>query len=304
MIIETTALTKQYKGQGGFKDISLSVKEGEVFGFLGRNGAGKSTFVRTLLGLLHVESGKGSLLGQPIGHIETRKQIGYLPELFQFHLWLTGYELLFHHGLLYKMDKSVIRERIPKVMETVGLTGHENKRIKNYSKGMKQRIGLAVTLLSDPKLLFFDEPTSALDPLGRKNVRDIILQLKKEGKTIFLNTHLLNEVEMVADRIAIIDKGHLIKTGVIEELSQSGVLCEIGNMNESLAAALRKYDPALELNLIETGLNRIELSHIEDKLLPNIAKTIIDHKGALYSMKRKESILEDLFIKTVEGEDI
>ncbi len=185
MIIQAHKLTKQYNGQGGFKNISLSVEEGEIFGFLGRNGAGKSTFVRTLLGLLHVESGEGTLLNQPIGHIETRKQIGYLPELFQFHLWLTGYELLFNHGLLYKMKKTDIKKRIPEVLEIVGLTGQENKRIKDYSKGMKQRIGLAITLLSDPKLLFFDEPTSALDPLGRKRVREIILQLKEDGKTVF-----------------------------------------------------------------------------------------------------------------------
>ncbi|WP_297421971.1 ABC transporter ATP-binding protein [Clostridium sp.] len=223
-MIETSHLTKQFNGKGGFKDISLSIKEGEVFSFLGKNGAGKSTFIKTLLGLLKLTDGKAEVLGKPIGDVDARKKIGYLPELFQYHSWLTGYELLTFHGKLYKMSSLEIKKRIPEVLQIVGLSGHENKKIKEYSKGMQQRIGLGCAIISDPLLLFLDEPTSALDPVGRKQVRDIILNLKKQGKTIFLNTHLLSEVELISDRIAILDKGKIQKIGTIKELLHSPLL--------------------------------------------------------------------------------
>ncbi|MCT4618388.1 MAG: ABC transporter ATP-binding protein [Marinisporobacter sp.] len=298
MVIKTDHLTKQFKGNGGFVDISLSVKEGEVFSFLGKNGAGKSTFVRTLLGILHPESGKGEILGKPIGDIGTRKNIGYLPELFQYHNWLTGYELLWNHGLLYKMNKKDIKNRIEEVLIMVGLKGHEHKKIKEYSKGMKQRIGLGSAILPNPKILFLDEPTSALDPIGRKDVRDIILKLKNQGKTIFLNTHLLSEVELVSDRVAIIDRGRMKKVGTMEELLHSPVQLLVGNLNEKIIHELKKMDQ----NIKKIG-NEIEMHVKDDEVLPQIAKFIVENNGLLYNMKKKENLLEELFIQTVgEGE--
>jgi ABC-2 type transport system ATP-binding protein len=299
MIIQTDNLTKQFDGKGGFVDISLSIKEGEVFSFLGKNGAGKSTFIRTLLGILYPTSGKGEILGKPIGDVNARGKVGYLPELFQYHNWLSGYELLFNHGLLYKMNKIDIKERIEVVLDTVGLKGHEHKKIKEYSKGMKQRIGLGCAILSDPLLLFLDEPTSALDPLGRKQVRDIILKLKDEGKTIFLNTHLLSEVELVSDRVAIIDKGSIKKIGTINELLLSSVVLSVGNCNERIINELKKFDSNPKVK----G-NEIELCVENDELLPQIAASIVKNDGLLYMMKRKENLLEELFIKTVGEEGI
>lgn len=299
MIIQTDKLTKQFDGKGGFTDISLSIREGEVFSFLGKNGAGKSTFIRTLLGILHPTSGKGEMLGKPLGDVNVRSKVGYLPELFQYHNWLSGYELLFNHGLLYKMNKKDIKERIEVVLDTVGLKGHEHKKIKEYSKGMKQRIGLGCAILSDPLLLFLDEPTSALDPLGRKQVRDIILKLKNEGKTIFLNTHLLSEVELVSDRVAIIDKGSIKKVGTMDELLLSSVVLSVGNCNERIILELKKFDSNLKIK----G-NEIELHVENDELLPQIASSIVKNDGLLYMMKRKENLLEELFIKTVGEEDV
>ncbi|MFZ5967697.1 MAG: ABC transporter ATP-binding protein [Bacillota bacterium] len=299
MIIETDRLTKQFQGKGGFADISLSVREGEVFSFLGKNGAGKSTFIRTLLGLLYPTSGKGIMLGEPLGSIKAREKIGYLPELFQYHTWLTGYELLYNHGLLYKMDKADIKRRIDEVLGIVGLKGHEHKKVKAYSKGMKQRIGLGCAILSDPLLLFLDEPTSALDPVGRKQVRDIILKLKEQGKTIFLNTHLLSEVELVSDRVAILDHGSMKKIGTMEELLDSPVVLSIGNCNEKIIHELKKLDPSLR----KQG-NDIELSGVRDDQLPQIASVIVKNDGLLYMMKRKENVLEELFIQTVGEEDV
>lgn len=298
MVIETYNLTKQFDGKGGFKNISLSVKEGEVFSFLGKNGAGKSTFVRTLVGILHPTDGKGLILGKPIGDIESRKKIGYLPELFQYHSWFTGYELLYYHGLLYKMEKSYIKKRIEEVIDMVGLRGHEHKKLKDYSKGMKQRIGLGCAILSDPELVFLDEPTSALDPIGRKHVREIILNLKKQGKTIFLNTHLLSEVELVSDRVAILDHGDIKKVGSLKELTYSPLLLSIGNCNEKIVNELKKFDPTLG-----NFKNQIEMHVSNDEVIPKIAECVVKNQGLLYMMKRKENILEELFIKTVGEEE-
>lgn len=299
MMLETYNLTKQFNGKGGFKDVSLSVREGEVFSFLGKNGAGKSTFIRTLLGILYPTSGMGLMLGKPIGDVETRKKIGYLPELFQYHTWLTGYELLYNHGLLYKMKKNEIKARIDEVLKIVGLEGHEHKKIKQYSKGMKQRIGLGSAILSDPLLLFLDEPTSALDPLGRKQVRDIIFKLKNEGKTIFLNTHLLSEVELVSDRVAILDKGEMKKIGTMKELLHSPLMLSVGNCSEKIISELKKIDPLLE----RVG-NDIKMSVERDNDLPKIADSVVKNDGLLYMMKRKENVLEELFINTVGEEDV
>ena len=297
MVIQTQNLTKQFNGKGGFANISLSVREGEVFSFLGKNGAGKSTFVRTLLGILHPTSGEGMILGKSIGNVEVRKEIGYLPELFQYQNWLTGYELLFNHGLLYKMDKKDIKNRIEEVLLIIGLKGHEKKKLKEYSKGMKQRIGLGCAIISNPKILFLDEPTSALDPVGRKQVRDIISDLKNQGKTIFLNTHLLSEVEMISDRVAILDKGQIKKVGTMDELIYSPVMVSVENINDKIINDLKKIDPMV--NILN---NNIEI-HVEDKTIPKVVNTIVKNDGLLYMIKRKENALEELFINTVGEAD-
>ena len=297
-MIEISHLTKQFNGNGGFIDISLSIKEGEVFSFLGKNGAGKSTFIKTLLGLLKPTDGKAEIFGKPIGDVESRKKIGYLPELFQYHTWLTGYELLNFHGKLYKMSSLEIKKRIPEVLNIIGLAGHEHKKIKEYSKGMQQRIGLGCAILSDPSLLFLDEPTSALDPVGRKQVREIILNLKKQGKTIFLNTHLLGEVELISDKVAILDKGKIQKIGTMEELLHSPLIITVDNISEDLIKALTAFDPKLKRNP-----KGFELS-IEDDIIPDIVEKIIQNKGRLYELKRKENALESLFIDVVGEEDV
>lgn len=298
MVIETYNLTKTFKGNGGFSNISLSVEEGEVFGFLGKNGAGKSTFIRTLMGLLHPTCGEALILGSPVGDVPTRKKIGYLPELFQYHSWLTGRELLFNHGLLYKMEKSEIRDRIDHVLQTVGLSGHADKKIKEYSKGMKQRIGLGCAIISDPELLFLDEPTSALDPVGRKHVRDIIVDLKSHGKTIFLNTHLLSEVEMVADRIAILDKGNLKTTGTMKDLLKAPVQVKASGLSDMVIEKLKRLDSDIEIKG-ET----IRLTPPSKDSLPDIARIIVAGGGQLFELKNVENALESLFINTVGEED-
>ena len=209
MILQTEHLTKIYQQKVGCQDICLSVPEGQIFGFLGPNGAGKSTLVKTLVGLLFPTSGTAHLLGQPLGNLEARKRIGFLPENFRYHDWLTGYELLSFHATLHQMSVVLKKQRIPEILTLVGLAGKERQKVHTYSKGMQQRLGIACALVADPDLIFLDEPTSALDPLGRREVRTIILKLKQAGKTIFLNSHLLSEVAMICDRVAIIKQGQL-----------------------------------------------------------------------------------------------
>src|SRR5665647_577572 len=213
MAIITKDLTKVYKGNNGCKNINIIVPQGEIFGFLGPNGAGKSTFVKTLVGLLFHTSGQAYLLGEPLGNIEVRRKIGYVPENFKYPDWMTGAELLSFHGALYKMPKKQLMSVIPEVLEMVSLNGRGRDKIATYSKGMQQRLGIAGALINNPSLIFLDEPTSALDPIGRKDVRDIMLRLKMQGKTIFLNSHLLSEVEMVCDSVAIINNGIIVKQG-------------------------------------------------------------------------------------------
>lgn len=232
MIIETRQLTKTYANGFGCRDISLTVSGGRIFGLLGPNGAGKSTFVKMLVGLLHPDSGSGTLLGSAIGTPESRRRIGYLPELFRFQDWLSANEALVYHaclgGMTLRQAKSpAMRERIAEVLRLTGLDGRGGDRLRNYSKGMQQRLGIACALLLDPELIILDEPSSALDPLGRYAIRQLLIRLREQGKTIFLNTHLLEDVEAVCDDVAFLHEGRLRAAGPIGELLRTGVKWEV-----------------------------------------------------------------------------
>ena len=207
LAIQTEGLRKEFGKKTAVQDLTLSVKRGEVFGFLGPNGAGKTTSVKMLLGLTRPTSGTAVLLNQPLGNRQVRTRIGYLPEHFRFHEWLTATEFLDLHGRLYGMEKKARTAVIPDLLALVGLSDQASTKLKTFSKGMLQRIGLAQALINDPELVFLDEPTSGLDPLGRRLVRDIINYLRQEGTAVFLNSHLLSEVEKTCDRVAFIREG-------------------------------------------------------------------------------------------------
>jgi ABC-2 type transport system ATP-binding protein len=192
--------------------LTLEVRRGEVFGFLGPNGAGKSTSIKMLLGLVVPTGGEATVLSSPAGDVETRRKIGFLPEHFRFYDWLTATELLYLHGRLYAMAAALLRERVPALLDLVGLAPHRDRRLGDFSKGMLQRLGLAQALLNDPELIFLDEPTSGLDPVGRRLVRDIIKAQRSRGATVFLNSHLLSEVEVTCDRVAFIKRGEVLET--------------------------------------------------------------------------------------------
>lgn len=226
-VVQTSELTKVYRT--GFwlnqkieslKNCSLTVYQGETFGLLGPNGAGKTTLLKTLLGIVRPTSGKAWLLGSPIGDTKVKQHIGYLPENAYFYDYLTGWEFLQFVAGLFEIPTEVQKQRIPLLLDLVGLSkvAAKKKQLRQYSKGMLQRIGMAQALINDPEVVFLDEPMSGLDPMGRYQIREIILSLKAQGKTIFFNSHILSDVEKICDRIAILAEGELICTGSLDEL--------------------------------------------------------------------------------------
>jgi len=206
-VIEARGLVKRYGARAAVDGLDLQVEAGEVFGFLGPNGAGKTTTVRMLLGLARPTGGSGRVLGKRLGDPAARRRIGYLPENVQFPAWFTGLGFLRYHGALYGLPRRLVAQRAGEALERLGLAGRGNDRLHAYSHGMLQRLGLAQALLARPRLIFLDEPTSALDPGGRRDVRDLLDELRRDGTTVFLNSHLLSEVERTCDRVAIVLDG-------------------------------------------------------------------------------------------------
>jgi len=297
LAIETFNLTKHYGNKIGCTDICLRVPRGQIFGFLGPNGAGKSTLVKTLIGLLFPTSGEARLLGKPLGDMDARRKIGFLPENFRYHDWLTCWQLLDFHASLYGMSNAEKKRRIPQVIHKVGLSGREGQKIRTYSKGMQQRTGLACALLQNPDLLFLDEPTSALDPLGRRDVRELLVELRANGKTIFLNSHLLSEVEMICDTVAFIRHGTIIRQGRLDEMRSGEINVEIRleGFNEQIRVALACLTSSLTIkgNTVLASLDR-------EEDVPLLAEAVINGGGKLYELNRHRSSLEEMFIKMVQ----
>jgi len=300
LAIESRDLTKVYGDKTACREICLSVSEGQIFGFLGPNGAGKSTLVKMLVGLLRPTSGSASLLGRPLGSLEARKKIGYLPEGFSYHEWMTGRQLLGFHSSLYRLDGDSRRRRIPLVTDLVGLTGAAGKKVRTYSKGMRQRLGMAVSLLSDPDLLFLDEPTSALDPLGRREVREILLGLKERGKTIFLNSHLLSEVEMICDQVAFIKEGRIIAQGSPGQLQAGQMVVEM-QVEEVGAGLLESLGRVSEV--IGSGRDTVRVAVKSSDQIPVLAETVIKSGGRLHRLAPEKLSLEEIFVNLLREGD-
>src|SRR5216684_5186866 len=250
LAIRTRGLRKVFSGKVAVRNLTLDISRGEVFGFLGPNGAGKSTSVKMLLGLVFPTSGEAEILGCPAADVKTRSKVGFLPEHFRFYDWLTPAELLKLHGRLYGVSQSALRERIPALLDLVGLTPHRDKRLQEFSKGMLQRIGLAQALLNDPELIFLDEPTSGLDPLGRRMVRDIIRAQRERGATVFLNSHLLSEVEVTCDQVAFIKDGEVVATRDLRTHpdDEVRVLVRARKLSQEAMAGLTKWTTSTDVD--------------------------------------------------------
>ncbi len=304
--IETAHLRKEYGGAVGrpaftaVQDLSLTVPRGQVFGLLGPNGAGKTTTINMLLGNIKPTAGQASLLGQPVGNQDARARLGFLPEKFQFHEFLTAEEFLDLHGRLYGMSSAARKKRIPEVLEQVGLIARRKSRLGEFSKGMQQRVGLAQAILNDPDLVILDEPTSALDPLGRREVREIVAGLKAAGKTVLLNSHLLSEIEMSCDQVAILKAGQVVRQGKIDDLlaAPTVVKMRVQAQSPGLLRALETLSRTVEIQGEE-----ISATISEEGAIPDLAAAVVGHGGRLLSLVPLRETLEDLFIRVVEKND-
>jgi ABC-2 type transport system ATP-binding protein len=301
LAIETSQLSKRYRSFQAVSDLDLAVPRGSVFGFLGPNGAGKTTTIMMLLGNVRPTSGHATVLGVPVGNVAVRKRIGFLPEKFQFHEFLTAVEFLRLHGRLSGMRSEEIAQRIPLVLERVGLADRANSRLREFSKGMQQRIGLAQAIIHNPDLIILDEPTSALDPIGRRDVRDIVAALREAGKTVLLNSHLLSEIEMTCDQVAIIKRGKVAIQGTMEELLSfsSSVEVEASGMNDAALAAVRQV--AAKLRIEGYPLRRFTAWVRTPEDVPELARAIVENGARLEALIPRRETLEELFVRIVEG---
>jgi ABC-2 type transport system ATP-binding protein len=307
-VIETTSLQKIYGSKAVVSDLSLQVPRGEIFGFLGPNGAGKSTSVKMMLGLVAASGGSARILGQPPGHAATMARIGFLPEHFRFHEWLQAAELLDLHGRLNGMPVASRRKRIPEVLDMVGLSAHARRALSGFSKGMLQRIGLAQALLHQPELVFLDEPTSALDPFGRRLVRQIIHDLKAQGTTVFLNSHLLGEVEATCDRVSFIKEGRVLRTLRLAELQADHLVVElrVDQATPPLLAALQQISgSAVQQANGQDGECPVtlELTLPDENLLPLVAERTLASGARLYALTPRTVSLEQRFVEIVGLDD-
>jgi ABC-2 type transport system ATP-binding protein len=296
LAIETENLQKVFDDNVAVRGLDLQVEQGEVFGFLGPNGAGKTTSIKMLLGLVSPTAGRARLLGAPLGERAARARMGFLPEHFRFHDWLTANEFLNLHGELYRMPAARRRQRINELLDLVALTPFRDKPLRTFSKGMLQRIGLAQALLNDPALVFLDEPTSGLDPVGRRLVRDIIADLKRGGTTIFLNSHLLSEVEITCDRVAFIKHGEVIRVSELKTLvdGATSVTVRAHGLTPGVLEGLGQWGRE-----IRADGNQVTLTVANESALPAINRFLVAQNVEVYALTPQHLSLEDLFIQIV-----
>lgn len=310
-MIRTEGLTKSYSygiGQKtivALKGLDLHVREGEIFGFLGPNGAGKTTTLKILMGLIYPTSGNALILGHELGDVKVKNRIGYLPEHPYFYDYLTAREFLDFYGRLFDLNRAIRGERIESLIHKVGLDGFQDVQLRKFSKGMLQRIGIAQALINDPDLIILDEPMSGLDPIGRKDIRDIILWLRESGKTVFFSSHILPDVEILCDRVAIIVKGTLRDVGRLDEL--------LGGTVSDVEIVLHKAKQDLLSAFDEWGLRCAAMG---DKVVVNVSgaaadgrveeilRMAMDSGGRVVSVTPHKKTLEELFVAHVASDGV
>jgi len=296
--VKTVELRKRFGRTVALAGLTMTVPRGEVFGFLGPNGAGKTTAVKLLLGLLTPTSGEGWLLGRRVGDLGARRRIGYLPELFRYQSWLTAREVLALHCELAPLARSSWNDEIRNVLDTVGLTERAGDKVVTFSKGMQQRLGLGAALLGDPDLVFLDEPTSALDPVGRHDVRAIIRGLASRGTAVFLNSHLLSEVEQVCDRVAVVDHGRVIAQGTMDQLlGGTAVRVRATGLDQAEKNKLLSY------GRIDDEGDQLTFASLDPERVPELVAEIVAMGGRVYEVAPRHQTLEDRFLQLLEDEE-
>lgn len=305
-VIDIKRISKTYRrGVRALDGLSLQVGGGQIFGLLGPNGAGKSTLVKALLTIIRPTQCEGTMLGKPIGSRSTLQRVGYLPEHVQFPDYLTGTEVIDYCGALSKVPVAQRRKRSGELLDLVGMARDANRKLREYSKGMKQRIGIAQALINDPDIVFLDEPTDGVDPSGRREIREVLGNIREQGKTVFVNSHLLGEMEMIGDRVAILVGGKVVKQGAIDELTEmsqgakryeitfpgaitgdsavAAKVAELGGSHDSLQDWTKIQIPTDDAVLIQPV---IDLLRKEDKVIAMVEEV--------------RPTLEELFIDAIE----
>ena len=304
LALKTEGLTKDYRS--GFwrtrvrvlHDLNLEVRQGEIFGYLGPNGAGKTTTMNLIMGLIHPTAGRAWILGRDISDVAVKAEIGFLPENPYFYTYLTGWEFLDFYGHLFGIPSGERRRKIDELLNLVGLSKAGKLQLRKYSKGMLQRIGLAQALINDPQAVFLDEPMSGLDPVGRKEVRDLILDLKARGKTVFFSTHIIPDVEMICDRVGIIVNGRLIRVGPLDEL--------LGTEVESIEIAASGLDEAELREVTQWSVgppvhrgHRVFFAVATEKDASQVLSLLLNRGAVIHTVQPHRLTLEEHFLREV-----
>ncbi len=301
--VEVSEITKVFESRfskqkvTALKDFSVDVPEGSIFGLLGPNGAGKTTLVKVLLGITFPTLGSAKILGEDFTNYKLRERIGFLPENHKFPPYLTGYEVLKYFSKLSNYHVENIDNRIDDLLAIVKMTKWKKTKIKKYSKGMMQRLGLAQAMINDPEVIFLDEPTDGVDPIGRKEIRDILSNLKDEGKTIFLNSHLLSEVELTADRVAILNNGELIQEGSVEELTTTREKYKIITEKDLTDSFIKEHLGEFEISF--SAKNTINVNVSGTNNLNELIDIIRQNNLNILSIDQQKNTLEDMFISLI-----
>ncbi|HEV8655898.1 MAG TPA: ABC transporter ATP-binding protein [Candidatus Limnocylindria bacterium] len=290
--IRTHELTKRYGSITALAGLTMTIPRGAIFGFLGPNGAGKTTAVKLLLGLTPPTSGDAEVLGAAIGDRDALRRVGYLPELFRYQSWLTAREVIALHCELAGIDRAAWQREIEDALAIIGLSDRGSGRVGTFSKGMQQRLGLGVALLGAPDLVVLDEPTSALDPVGRHDVREIIRALGERGTTVFLNSHLLSEVEQVCHRVAIVDRGRVVAQGTLDELlGGDTVRIRATDLDRAAKTGLSRFGQ------LDSEGDWLVIRGIDTERVPELVAEIVRLGGRVYAVEPRHESLEDRFLR-------
>ena len=305
VVIKTENLTKVFKvgfrgkSVAALKGLNLEVNEGEIFGFLGPNGAGKTTTIKILMGLIYPTSGKAWILNKEAADVEVKNRIGFLPEQPYFYDYLTSREFLRFYGQLFGLERDELRTRMNNLLTLVGLEDAADLQLRKFSKGMLQRIGIAQALINHPDLIVLDEPMSGLDPIGRKEIRDIILRLKEDGKTVFFSTHIIPDVEMICDRVGILMKGELVNVGRLDEIMDAKVKYVeiiVRNVSKEMLAHMEAMGSS-----VYEAWDHVSINVKDEDGVDSILQMIKDGKGRVVSVIPQRETLEEHFMKKIGG---
>ena len=308
-VIQTTNVSKTYRsglfGRRKFlalKGVSLNVPRGKIYGLLGPNGAGKTTLIKILLGIVRKTGGSATVLGHVAGSRAARRQIGYLPENHRIPRHLTANTALEYYGALSGLSMSEIRHRRDPLLEAVGLRGRENDRVSGYSKGMLQRLGLAQSMIHKPQLIVLDEPTDGVDPVGRREIREVLQRLAAEGNSVFLNSHLLQEIELVCDSVAILNHGQCLLTGTVKELkaalTDSAVFLQLRGSETAVRNATGSFTGSV-VRTVAADAFEVEIPIQAQSELDRLVDTLRADNIAIWQMARREKTLEEVFMNIV-----